>query len=115
MRILAVLVITWLLAGCQVLKAVKPDGGGAEIKHDSALLAGRPIEAPRGPDGKGREDRLDVVSVYLFWERDTPRVQWYTETGVGYRLKDDGFYVRRDRLPLIFNGRTGVRFRFTKR
>lgn len=93
---------TWL-GGCSSLS---PQGWGAEMKHDSGLLVD-------GTDSRGRlrEDSLDVVHGYLWWQIPTADGGvWYAEAGAGMKWREGGFYT--DGSKVIGNVRFGRRFRF---
>ena len=84
--------------------ALRPDGFGTELSHNSGLL----IDG-RASDGTLREDSLDVWNNYVYWQRGT----WYAEAGVGLKVRDGGFYL--DGPPIVFNGRVGRRFSFEEK
>lgn len=105
-----VLIVLALIV-CQGCAAIRPDGWGTEWKHDSVLLAGEPFTKRKDAQGQKVEDSLDVWNNYLFWDRPT----WYAELGLGYKLREGGFYVKPGTSPIIVNSRAGKRFRFTKR
>lgn len=92
-------VILIACTGCSVL----PDGAGSQLSHTSGLLV-------QGHDSKGqlREDSLDTLDGYLYWDRGS----WYAEAGVGYKLREGGFYVKDSRL--VGTVKFGKRWRFDK-
>lgn len=103
MRIVLALLLI-MVSGCSVL----PTGMGLEAKHDSGLLTDG-----HDSDGLLKEDSLDVINGYLYWERPaSDRLTWYTEAGVGYKVREGGFYVKDSKWT--GNARTGLRFRFTR-
>jgi hypothetical protein len=83
-------VIFAALTGCSVV----PDKAGVELFHASHPLAGPPF----GPTSE--EDSLDILQGTTRWQRG--RV--YGEIGLGYKLKDGGFYGP----DFTFTGRVGV-------
>jgi hypothetical protein len=86
---LAVLAIAVTLAGCA-------SGVRLEAEHVSHPFAGRPFS------DRTEEDSLTQVNALLEWQRHG----WFIESGLGYRVRDGGFYGP----PLTFTVRAGRRF-----
>lgn len=90
MRKVALLAVL-ALSGC----ASTPDTIDVGWSHSSHPRLGRPF----GPSTE--EDTLDTLGLRARWERD----KCFAEMGLGYRLRDGGFYGD----DLIFESRIGVR------
>jgi len=97
MKTAIVLASALLLCACA---AVKPDSARAEWEHVSHPLAGPPFGPP------SEEDALDQLNLMLHWQRGA----WFAESGLGYKLADEGMYGPR----LTFTSRVGREIRFTK-
>lgn len=105
-RLLAIAIAATAFSGCSMLR---PDGVGAELAHNSGLLVDG-----RNSAGELREDSLDVLNVYVDWQRPlSNRATWYTVAGAGYKVREGGFYVEDSRL--VGSVRTGVRFSLDRR
>lgn len=90
MRKLVVLAAV-VLSGC----VSAPRNIDAGWSHSSHPRQGRPF----GPSSE--EDSLDTVGLRARWDDGT----YFTEMGLGYRLRDGGFYGD----DFIFESRVGVK------
>lgn len=80
-----------VLSGCMTT----PDSVDAGWSHSSHPRQGRPF----GPSTE--EDTLDTLGLRARWERG----DYFTEMGLGYKVRDGGFYGD----DFIFESRVGVR------
>lgn len=98
MTIRPMLMLIATLTGCaHVPAAVIPTAIRTEIEHVSHPLVGWPISA------RNNEDALSTVNVVARWTRGS----FYVENGLGYKLKDSGFYGP----DLTYVGRIGYEWR----
>lgn len=106
MRLIATAAAVIALSGCA---AIRPSGIGLEADHNSGLTVD-------GRDSRGlyREDSLDVLKVYLDWQRPVSNgTTFYVVAGAGYKYRERGFETSGS--PWVGNVRTGVRFGFDRR
>lgn len=97
MKFTAVLYIVFcFLTGCAGMPDyVKPEAVDVGWGHNSYPALGYPF----GPADE--EDTLDTLGLRSQWRKD----RYFLEAGVGYKLRDGGFYGRSD---WVFTSRVGV-------